>query len=68
MFAQSNFDEAKYLTLGVGAVNVAFTIVAVSIHYMIFMFSQVSVQRIYVCMYVLLACTVIYWPTISLKK
>ncbi|ROJ19147.1 Solute carrier family 2, facilitated glucose transporter member 3 [Anabarilius grahami] len=28
MFAQSNFDEAKYLTLGVGAVNVAFTIVA----------------------------------------
>jgi len=34
MFAQSNFDEAKYLTLGVGAVNVAFTIVAVSIHYM----------------------------------
>ncbi len=65
MFAQSNFDEAKYLTLGVGAVNVAFTIVAVSIHYMMFMFSQVSVQRIYVCMYVLLACAVIYWPTIS---
>lgn len=67
MFAQSNFDEAKYLTLGVGAVNVAFTIVAVSIHYM--MFSQVSVQRMYVCMYlciyVLLACTVICWPTIS---
>ncbi|KAI7804633.1 putative solute carrier family 2, partial [Triplophysa rosa] len=28
MFAQSNFDEAEYLTLGVGAVNVAFTIVA----------------------------------------
>ncbi|TRY57890.1 hypothetical protein DNTS_014407 [Danionella cerebrum] len=28
MFAQSNFEEAKYLTLGVGAVNVAFTIVA----------------------------------------
>ncbi|XP_063040023.1 solute carrier family 2, facilitated glucose transporter member 1 [Engraulis encrasicolus] len=28
MFAKSNFDEAKYLTLGVGAVNVAFTIVA----------------------------------------
>lgn len=39
MFAQSNFDEAKYLTLGVGAVNVAFTIVAVSIHYMIYKFS-----------------------------
>ncbi len=58
MFAQSNFDEAKYLTLGVGAVNVAFTIVAVSIHYMMFMFSQVSVQRIYVCMYVCMY----YWP------
>lgn len=31
MFAKSKFDEAKYLTLGVGAVNVAFTIVAVSV-------------------------------------
>lgn len=39
MFAQSNFDEAKYLTLGVGAVNVAFTIVAVSIPYMMFVIS-----------------------------
>lgn len=38
MFAQSNFDEAKYLTLGVGAVNVAFTIVAVSIDFFILPF------------------------------
>ncbi|KAJ7988795.1 hypothetical protein DPEC_G00312910 [Dallia pectoralis] len=28
MFDKSNFDEAKYLTLGVGAVNVTFTLVA----------------------------------------
>nr|XP_046165603.1 solute carrier family 2, facilitated glucose transporter member 1 [Oncorhynchus gorbuscha] len=28
MFDKANFDEAKYLTLGVGAVNVAFTLVA----------------------------------------
>ncbi|XP_028843780.1 solute carrier family 2, facilitated glucose transporter member 1 isoform X2 [Denticeps clupeoides] len=28
MFAKSKFEEAKYLTLGVGTVNVAFTIVA----------------------------------------
>lgn len=27
---QAKFDEAKYLTLGVGAVNVTFTLVAVS--------------------------------------
>lgn len=27
---QANFDEAKFLTLGVGAVNVTFTLVAVS--------------------------------------
>jgi hypothetical protein len=34
MFDKANFDEAKYLTLGVGAVNVAFTLVAVSrVHY-----------------------------------
>ena len=30
MFNQSRMDEAKYLTLGVGAVNVTFTLVAVS--------------------------------------
>ncbi|XP_030642627.1 solute carrier family 2, facilitated glucose transporter member 1 [Chanos chanos] len=28
MFSKSRFEEAKYLTIGVGAVNVAFTIVA----------------------------------------
>lgn len=27
---QAKFDQAKYLTLGVGAVNVIFTLVAVS--------------------------------------
>lgn len=27
---QAKFDQAKYLTLGVGAVNVTFTLVAVS--------------------------------------
>lgn len=27
---QAKFDEAKYLTLGVGAINVTFTLVAVS--------------------------------------
>lgn len=27
---QAKFDEAKYLTLGVGAANLAFTLVAVS--------------------------------------
>lgn len=27
---QAKFDQAKYLTLGVGAVNVMFTLVAVS--------------------------------------
>lgn len=30
---QARFDEAKYLTLGVGAVNVMFTLVAVSTNY-----------------------------------
>lgn len=29
---QAKFDQAKYLTLGVGAVNVTFTLVAVSTH------------------------------------
>lgn len=30
---QAKFDEAKYLTLGVGAVNVTFTLVAVSTNF-----------------------------------
>lgn len=52
MFAQSNFDEAKYLTLGVGAVNVAFTIVAVSI-----LFCFVT---IFIWSYVLLVMIIIH--------
>lgn len=29
---QAKFNEAKYLTLGVGAANMAFTLVAVSVN------------------------------------
>lgn len=32
MFVKAKFEEATYLTLGVGAINVAFTIVAVSVY------------------------------------
>lgn len=31
IFTKAKFEEAKYLTLGVGAINVAFTVVSVSV-------------------------------------
>lgn len=40
---QATFNEAKYLTLGVGVVNVAFTLVAVSTNH--FRFIQTTAEH-----------------------
>lgn len=41
---QAKFNEAKYLTLGVGAVNLAFTLVAVSAKYSSYLLNYDTVE------------------------